>query len=142
VSMAPTRIVLDSGSSAVAELPTRLSNLCRLAGLDASAAFELTTAVVEAVNNSIEHAYGGEPGHPIALAVRQADGMLDIEIRDRGRPLPPGTIEAATMPDADALSGRGWAIVKAFTHSIHYAREANENVLTLSRRLNPDVADG
>jgi len=108
--------------------------LCSKAGLDDLAAFQLTCAIVEAVNNSIEHAYGGEKGHPISLLwLRTGDGIA-IEIRDRGLPMdlpPPEKTEAA---EASAESGRGWHIIREWTDTASYRREGEENVLTLTRR--------
>lgn len=145
MSLEPTRIALDSAPSAIADLSTRLSALFRSAGLDDSGSSELTSAVVEAVNNCIEHAYSAEPGHPISLHLHQAGGMLDVEIRDRGLPLPPklppDTLESVTKADADTEGGWGWFIIKKWTDGIDYVREADENVLTLSKRLTSGVAD-
>jgi sigma-B regulation protein RsbU (phosphoserine phosphatase) len=129
------RLLLNSNPAEVPELHAKLSALCADAGLDDLAAFELTCAIVEAVNNCIEHAYGGEPGHPITLLwVRKRDEIA-VEIRDRGRPMPSPPPESPAMAETDAESGRGWHIIREWTDTATYAREANENVLTLTRRL-------
>ncbi len=132
---AETRISASSSPAEVPELQTRLSALCGEAGLDDLAAFQLTCAIVEAVNNCIEHAYEGEPGHPISLLwLRNPDGVV-VEIRDQGRPMAALPPEAVAMPEADAESGRGWHIIRQWTDSATYTRQANENVLRLTRRL-------
>jgi serine/threonine-protein kinase RsbW len=129
------RLEADSNPDEVPELQARLSALCSEAGLDDLAAFQLTCAIVEAVNNSIEHAYGGEAGHPISLRWLPTGDGIAVEIRDRGLPMelpPPEKPEAA---EAYAESGRGWHIIREWTDTATYRREGEENVLTLTRRL-------
>jgi sigma-B regulation protein RsbU (phosphoserine phosphatase) len=130
-----TQFDLNSDPAEVPALQARLSTLCSEAGLDDLASFQLTCAIVEAVNNSIEHAYRGEAGHPISLAWRRTVDGVAVEIRDRGLPMilpPPETPEAA---DAYAESGRGWHIIREWTDTASYSREGEENLLTLTRRL-------
>jgi serine/threonine-protein kinase RsbW len=126
-------IALSSDPADVAQLQTRLSALCDEAGLDQLAAFQWTCAIVEAVNNCIEHAYGGEAGHPISLRwERRADAIL-VEIRDRGRPAPTPLQDHEIALDAE--SGRGWHIIREWTDSAVLSAQGDENVLTLMRRL-------
>jgi anti-sigma regulatory factor (Ser/Thr protein kinase) len=129
------RLAIDSNPAEVAELQARLSALCGEAGLGEVAAFELTCAIVEAVNNCIEHAYEGEPGHPISLRwLRNGDGIA-VEIRDRGLPMDSPPPENPDAAEADAESGRGWHIIREWTDTAVYRREGEENLLTLTRRL-------
>ena len=129
------RLDLDSNPAEVPRLQARLLALCGEAGLSDLAAFELTCAIVEAVNNCVEHAYGGETGHPISLLwLRQRDGIT-VEIRDRGRPMPSPPPESPVAAETDAESGRGWHLIRQWTDTATYTRERNENVLTLTRRL-------
>lgn len=129
------RLEVNSNPAEVPELQARLSALCSEAGLDDMAAFQLTCAIVEAVNNSIEHAYGGEAGHPISLLWLRTGDRIAVEIRDRGLPMDLPPPESPAAAEADAESGRGWHIIHEWTDTATYAREANENVLTLTRQL-------
>jgi serine/threonine-protein kinase RsbW len=131
---AETRFVLDSNAAEVPDLQAKLLAWCGETGIDGSAAAELTLAIVEAVNNSIEHAYTNEPGHPIALrCLRDRDNIV-IEIRDRGELLCQRP-ENPAMPEWDKPGGRGWAIICHSTDTATCRREGNENVLTLTRQL-------
>jgi serine/threonine-protein kinase RsbW len=126
-------LALDSDPKAMPALQARLTELCGEAGFDDLGAFQLTCAVVEAVNNCIEHAYGGRPGQPISLCWRPIGNSITVEIRDRGEAMespPPEEPEA----QADALSGRGWHIIRQWTDTVTYRREGGENILTLTRR--------
>jgi anti-sigma regulatory factor (Ser/Thr protein kinase) len=61
--------------------------------------------------------------------------VVAVVIRDRGGSLPRHLLEGGATPDAAAESGRGWHIIRAWTDTVTYAREAKENVLTLTRRV-------
>ena len=132
---AETAFELESDAAKIADLFPRLIAACQASGLDEMAAFQLTSAVVEAVNNSIAHAYSGESGHLIRIRCRCVEDNLEIEIRDRGRALPADLLDGAAMPSPDADSGRGWPIIREWTDSARYARIDDENVLNLRRRL-------
>lgn len=138
MSSATTPLELDSDPAKVAELHPHLLALAQAAGLDTRAAFQLTAVIIEAVNNCIKHGYHCEPGHPIGIAWRCLGESIDIEIRDRGRPLPQDVLAGAAMPAPDDESGRGWPIIQEWTDAVRYARIGDENVLNLTRRR--DVA--
>lgn len=123
---------LHSNPDEVADLQPRLLDLCAQAGLDAMAAFKLTTAIVEALNNCIEHAYGGEPGQPIDLEWTRGTEAVAVAIHDEGQPLPARALDPAAPASADAESGRGWQIIHEWTHAVSYQRTNNRNVLTLT----------
>jgi serine/threonine-protein kinase RsbW len=126
-------IAMDSDPADAEKLQTRLAQLCGQAGLTELAAFEWTCAIVEAVNNCIEHAYGGEAGHPISLLWTLNANVIVVEIRDRGRPVP--TPLPSGEISLDAESGRGWHIIRNWSDSVAFTTYGDENVLTLTRRL-------
>ncbi|MCO5763722.1 MAG: SpoIIE family protein phosphatase, partial [Chromatiaceae bacterium] len=129
------RLRLYSDPADVAGVQPSLLDLCLEAGLDDMAAFKLTTAIVEALNNCIEHAYGGEPGHPIDLEWTRNAETVGVVIHDRGRPLPAMVLDPAPLAASDAESGRGWRIIHEWTDAVSYSRYGEDNVLTLSHRL-------
>ena len=129
-----TTLTLDSAPAKPAELHSSLDALFRDAGLDDSAANKLIIAVIEAVNNIVKHGYRNEPGHPITIRWRCSHDSIDIEIRDRAQPPPVGFLEHADMPPPGAESGRGVPLIRACTQSASYARDGDENVLTLTPR--------
>ena len=130
-----TQLAMVSDPAEVPVLQDRLLSLCSEAGLDDLAAFQLTCAIVEAVNNCIEHAYEGEPGHPISLLWRRSPDSVTVEIRDKGRSMPTPPPETPAIPEANAESGRGWPIIHEWTDAATYTTEADSNLLTLTRRL-------
>lgn len=134
--MAPqVQLDLHSNPAEISELQVRLSALCVEAGLDDLAAFQLTCAIIEAVNNIVEHAYKGEAEHPISLTWHRGSACITVEIRDRGLPMAVPPPENPGGADAYAESGRGWQIIREWTDTARYSREGEENLLTLTRRL-------
>ena len=114
----------------------RLMPLAHAAGFSELTLFGLQLALVEAVNNVIEHAYTMAPNQPIAISGECTKGTLRFQLRDRGRPMPlplPSGVPAAP----DASGGRGWQIIRAGFTEVSYARRDGVNLLTLSRPV-PD----
>ena len=50
-------------------------------------------ALVEALTNIVEHGYGHDTTEPVRLRLLERSGALEIDIWDRGRPIPDGMIE-------------------------------------------------
>ena len=65
----------------------------RRVGLGHDQAYLLQLAVVEAANNAVLHAYGGQPGNQVEILVSCLDGRLVLEVSDHG----------ASMSDLSAL---------------------------------------
>lgn len=129
-----TLLTLDSDPAMDADLESRLHLMCRDAGFDEAVAGQFTTAIIEAVNNSKEHGYQGEPGHPITVQWVCSDDCVQVEIRDRGPPLPADILERRVMPSPYDEHGRGWAIIQKWTDLARYHRDGDENALNLTRR--------
>ena len=50
--------------------------------------------VIEAINNSIQHAYQGDPDHSVELEVTQLPGQLIFDVWDSGTPADAARINA------------------------------------------------
>lgn len=113
----------------------------RASGLPATLAGDVELALVEAVNNVIEHAFGGKPGHRIAVHARLSETMLDLRIIDDGRPLPGGRVPPAKPLDLDVPradlpeGGFGWALIHRLADQVDYERRDARNMLSLRFRL-------
>lgn len=102
-------------------------------------------AVVEAVNNSIEHAYRSESGNSVDVAFEYSDECLNIKISDYGVPMPKSIAgqlsEKISMPDAhvdlDGLPESGWGmqLLKSVCDEVSYKRNKSCNTLSLSFKL-------
>lgn len=103
-------------------------------GLQGLAAILLPSAVVEAVNNIIRHAYNLESGFPIRIDACQDGPNLIVELRDRGAPMP-ASLPSGELPQELANCGRGWGIIRSVFSGVEYERIDHENRLRLCRPL-------
>jgi serine/threonine-protein kinase RsbW len=104
-------------------------------GFDGDARDELTTAVVEAFNNIVLHAYRDMPGGRIDMHVRAQPGSVEIHFFDHGRGF---DFDSVPMPDLGELpeSGMGIYIMRSFMDDVTYTcgDGGMPNVLVLSKR--------
>lgn len=107
-------------------------------------------AVVEAVNNSIEHAYQSESGNSIDVAFEYSNDCLNIKISDYGVPMPKSIVGQLSgeisMPEANEnmddlpVSGWGMQLLKSVCDEVSYDCNKSCNTLSLSFKLTPTTA--
>lgn len=105
----------------------------------------LELALAEALNNIVEHAYAGRaPGVVSVSVMRNAAGdALLCRIEDDGLPMPGLTLpEGRMQPIAARIEdlpegGWGWALIRALTEGITYARQAGRNRLDFRLPIRP-----
>jgi serine/threonine-protein kinase RsbW len=136
---------IASRLDAVPLLGQLVSSTCSYAGLTAIEGSQVEVCVVEAVNNSIKHAYGGDPAHAVELEVTVSPEQLVFNICDSGKSADPAWMHAdhhhAFDLDPDRLetaseSGRGLAIIQAVMDSSEYTPGKEKNRYRLVKRLN------
>lgn len=122
-------LTIESRLEDVPLLGTLVNALCCFVKLSATARNQVEVCVVEAVNNSIQHAYHGEAGHLVEVAVSLPPESLVFDIFDSGTSADPSAMHAdhcgalklsLDQPQAIAESGRGLAIMQAFMDSMEY----------------------
>jgi anti-sigma regulatory factor (Ser/Thr protein kinase) len=101
---------------------------CARVGLEARRAQQLATAVVEAVNNSLEHAYNCVPGD-VRLVLLASDDRIVVTVSDDGCGLPP-TMRAAAPPPA-ATRGRGRWIMQQSCDEIRHVIASDQQTVVL-----------
>lgn len=85
---------------------------------------EVLVACGEACANVVQHAYDGTVG-PLEVAAALADGVLVLEVRDRGE----------WRPKADRGGGWGLSLMEALMDSVEVARRPGGTSVTMRRRL-------
>jgi serine/threonine-protein kinase RsbW len=99
--------------------------------------FQIELAVVEAVNNSIEHSYLGEPNKKVDVSLAIGEGNFVLTIADDGIPMPSKVLaesdESASSDDFPE-GGRGLDIIRQVMDSVTYER-GSRNSLHLIKRL-------
>ena len=97
----------------------------------------LVLALEESASNIVNHSLQRDVHKIFHLAMERTDDSFRIELRDGGREFDPTAVPTRQPhADDDDLPG-GWGIqlVRRYTDDIHYAREVNENVLLLTKRV-------
>jgi len=135
-------ISINSDLSQVQLVGRTVRCLCEDLVLTRAAVSQVELAVVESINNSIEHAYSMEGGFRIDVVFECNRDMLTVLIKDYGKPMAAKTAEmfnndVIKMPefsaDTDSLPESGWGVqlVKSLCDSISYSRDNTCNKLML-----------
>ena len=124
---------ISSDPHDVEHLLTSLEDLLAKSCLDEMSAFHLQCAVVEVVNNCIQHAYLNKTGQPIRVSYEIGDDRVQIVVSDKGRafPEPQETSEIEPMSE----SGRGLQIIHAWVTKLKFGRRDEWNVCELEQKV-------
>jgi serine/threonine-protein kinase RsbW len=77
------RLELENRPEHVSVVRAALSGVAEAAGFDEELSTDLKTAVSEACNNVVIHAYEGQPG-PMRVLVSSSEDRVDVVVRDSG----------------------------------------------------------
>lgn len=83
------RFELAGTPASVALVRSVIGTVASAAGLERHAVEDILTAVSEACNNVVLHAYHGAPG-PLIFSLTVEDGSIDAVVRDHGSGIHPG----------------------------------------------------
>jgi serine/threonine-protein kinase RsbW len=136
------RLCVDSDLDLVALVARAIRALCEdLLPAEALASVEL--AVVEAMNNVIEHGYHGRKGGEMEVSLTLAPGEIEVEIVDHAAPMP-GDVTRADGPtpfDFDLSDvanlpegGMGLALIRMSMDEVDYISRPGENRLRMVKR--------
>ncbi len=114
------RLSLPGSAENVLVVRQALTGLAASLGLDPIETNDLNTAVTEACNNVVMHAYGGEEG-PLEVDVSALPGALAVVVRDRGGGI--RAREPEPEPD-DAHAGMGIPVIHALTRRAELVERA------------------
>lgn len=113
----------------------------QLESADCSPKFMMQMALIleELFLNVAHYAYPVEGGGPITIDISVTDGILQMILRDSGKPFDPFT--EAPPPDLDSnvmdrrIGGLGVHLVKQLTNSYRYDYINGENTVTLTKKI-------
>jgi serine/threonine-protein kinase RsbW len=111
------RLRLAGNPESVALVRQAVSALAEAIGLDPLELNEVNTAVSEAANNAVLHAYEGEEG-PLEVDMSGSYGALGIAVRDRGRGMSAGD-RATAMPSTGGI-GIGLPVIQALAREVKF----------------------
>lgn len=103
--------------------------------------FGLTLALEECASNIVNHALKRDASRTFTVDLALTDSLAIIELRDNGPEHDPTLArDRQPSPDDDDEPPGGWGIqlVRRYTDEMLYERTANENILRLTKRLDPN----
>lgn len=147
--MSSIQLEIDSDLENVALVALSANKICLHAGLSETHASMVELAIAEAVTNSIQHAYRGQAGNVVSVAISIFPNRLEFEVVDQGIGMPPHELnrlfEGAPefefdLDNLDAIPehGRGLQIIHDVMNPIEYIQDSTGNHLRLTRKMDPD----
>ena len=136
------RLTLANRKEELPRLVAWIDGLEATFALPPGLAASLNLALEEWIVNIVSYAYLDTAAHVIELRLWHEVDILRIEIEDDGRPFDP-TAQAA--PDTAApleqrrIGGLGIHFIRKTMDGMSYHRRDDRNVLTLLKRITPDV---
>jgi anti-sigma regulatory factor (Ser/Thr protein kinase) len=109
------RIGLQNQAENVALVRQALNGMAAAVQLDAPVLSDVKTAVSEACNNVVVHAYGGNVG-PMEVYMAPDEHELEVVVSDRG-----GGIRPGTPASPNGMQGVGLSLIQALTKTVEFA---------------------
>ncbi|MBE9639134.1 ATP-binding protein [Salipiger pacificus] len=136
-----------SSTAEVRRVLQRVRGVLDKAGLCRGARDNIELVLAEALNNVAEHAYDAKAPGLIRLCLSLRPGIIGLELRDRGRPmpnlvLPEGRFKPLGGGGDLPEGGFGWFLIRRLSAHVTYRREGGENVLEILMPGRPDSAFG
>jgi len=107
------RLELDSRPETLTLVRGVLAGVAELIGLDPELLDDLKTAVSEACNNVVMHAYDGETG-PLSVRMYIEPDAIEVVVADQGSGLPP------LAPADETIRGVGRSVIRALAEQAEF----------------------
>jgi serine/threonine-protein kinase RsbW len=138
------KLVIDSNIEDVKMVSTIINRLCTFGQLTDIEIFQIELAVVESVNNVIQHAHNNECGHEVKITFALYANRVTLDVCDMGStmdlkhriqveksPLEFDPTELNMLPEG----GLGLAIIREVMDDVTYSSRHDKNTLTLTKRF-------
>jgi len=117
-----------------------LQEFCRAQAVAEKTIHALMLSLEEIASNVVNHACRRDPLQSFRVSIQHAGDRILVEVRDHGPAFNPLLFvdPASEAEDEDRAEG-GWGIplVRHSMDELHYVREGADNVLTMSKHLQP-----
>lgn len=117
-AFASVRLELESRPESITLVRSTLAGLGEFLELDPELLDDLKTAISEACNNVVLHAYGGAPG-PLIMSLEIGEDSFDVLVRDRGAGIRRASPSASRM-------GVGLAVISALANRAEFQSAPGE----------------
>ena len=132
-------LTLTAEISEFDRLRIRLQEFTR--GLPEEIAKQLLIAADEVFTNIVSYAYSGTAG-PVEVTAEQDGTVFRLTFADEGKafdPLQTADPDIKTPLGERQIGGLGIFVVKKLMDKVEYRREADRNILTLTKRISTEV---
>ncbi len=138
------KLIIESDLDDVPLVGIAVNRFCSYAAFSETEAFNIELCVIEAVTNSIKHAYGEQSGQEVVIIFTLSDNEAVFEICDKGKPMDPNRLKRADLAtshvekqniDSISDSGRGLGIMKEIMDDVEYRSENEFNCLVLKKNI-------
>jgi serine/threonine-protein kinase RsbW len=134
---------IESDMKKVSLVGQLIQHICKLSRFTEDDSARVELAVVEAVNNVIEHAYKMESNHTVEVICKLLEDKISVDICDVGHSL---NSKSLTTPAEDKeipvitenLPDGGWGLklIKSIMDEVAYSSNNGVNCMTLTKKLN------
>ena len=118
----------------VASVVAKLLAFCAAQGISAEVCAQVELAVVEGVNNAIEHGCAGVPDATLRLRWSWTGAVLEVRIYDPGE-FVPGPVEAVLPEDILSEGGRGGFLMATLMDSVEHKMKDGQHCVVLRKRV-------
>ncbi len=138
------KVIIESELDDIPLVGIAVNRFCSYAAFSETDAFNIELCVIEAVTNSIKHAYGEKVGQEVIVIFTLSDREAVFEICDKGRPMDPERLKKADLSQTHCAAqsietvaecGRGLGIMKEVMDGVDYRSENGTNCLILRKAL-------
>jgi serine/threonine-protein kinase RsbW len=115
-----------------------INKIATFVQVSTQSAFEIELAVVEAVNNAVEHAHHKQREKVVTVRVRLTPRRIKFTVIDSGAPIDFKSAIAASAAlenSIEAERGRGLKLIRELMDEIRYERKGETNQITLVKYL-------
>jgi serine/threonine-protein kinase RsbW len=138
------KLIIESDLDDVPLVGIAVNRFCSYAAFSETDAFNIELCVIEAVTNSIKHAYGGKSGHEVTVIFTLSDNEAVFKICDKGKPMDTERLKKADLAASHvenqhissiADCGRGLGIMKEIMDGVEYQPGKERNCLILKKYI-------
>ncbi len=142
------KLIIESKLDNVSLIGMAVNKLCSSVPLSDIESYQIELCIVEAVTNSIIHAYEKEAGHDVEVVFTLDKSRLTFDVYDTGKPLSKKIISEKSCStlevDPDDLAGlaeggRGLAIINEVMDQVEYRTEKGKNCFTMTKKIRFDA---
>ena len=131
------KFVLDSRLENVWMVGVAVKSYCLESGFSQDASASVEVALVEAVNNTIIHAYHSQAGHPVEIRVILEPERIVFHIEDQGDGFSPRPRSETVIDPSDITSlpegGYGLMLIHGIMDQVEYQSTGKNNLLIMSK---------